>query len=80
MDHIIKIIVERLEQEGFESVKIPSYIQAVANLLFLKPDLDSEELNMRMQSIGWHNLEIDEHTFKLLKLVSDKYETRPVLR
>jgi hypothetical protein len=80
LDRVIKIIAARLEQKGIESIKIPSYIEAVANLLFLRPDLDNEELNMRMQSIGWQHPEIDEHTFKLLKLVSDKYETRPVLR
>ena len=80
MDHIIKIIVERLEQEAIEPVEISSCIETILNFISFYPDLNCEELNRRMQSIGRYNVKIDEHTFNLVKLISRQTKTEPVLR
>ena len=69
MDQIVKILVSRLKDKGIESAKIPSCIETAWNILFLYPIQNSQELNSRMQSLGWHNFEIDDHTFKLVKLI-----------
>ena len=79
MDQIIKIIVERLEAEGLDPVKIPSCIETMVNIIFLYPILNYQELNERMQSRGWPNFKIDEHTFKLVKLISNHTETTPAI-
>ena len=75
LDQIAKIIVGRLEEEGVYPDKIPSCIQAVANIIYSYPNLSCQELNKRMISKGWHNFKIDEHSFKLIKLVSSQIET-----
>ena len=46
------------------------------NLSFFYPIPNSQELNSRMRSFGWINFEIDDHTFKLVKLISIKPEQR----
>ena len=71
MDQIIKILVERLEGKGMEATKIPSCIETICNISFLYPVPNCRELNRRMQSLGWIDFEIDDHTFKLVKLISN---------
>jgi len=72
MDQIIKILVSRLEDKGIESVKIPSCIETIMNINFTYTIPNYEELNRRMRSLGWFNFEIDDHTFKLVKLISNE--------
>ena len=79
MDQIIKIIVGRLEAEGVEPVKIPACMETIVNIIFLYPISNCQELNERMQSRGWPNFKIDEHTFKLVKLITNHTETTPVI-
>ncbi len=80
MDQIIKIIVGRLEERGIDPVKIPSCIETIVNSIFLDPVLNCRGLKIRMQSLGWHNFEIDEHTFNLVKLISIKPQITPVFQ
>jgi len=80
LDQIIKIIVGRLEELGIDPVKIPSCIETIVNIIFLDPVLDCRGLKIRMQTIGWPNFEIDEHTFNLVKLISIKPKTAPVFQ
>ena len=76
MDQIIKIIAERLEGKGIEAAKIPSCIETIMNISFFYPIPNCRDLNSRMRSFGWINFEIDDHTFKLVKLISNKPERR----
>ena len=70
MERIIKILVERLEGKGIEAAKIPSCIETIMNISFIYTISNCQELNRRMRSLGWFNFEIDDHTFKLVKLIS----------
>jgi len=79
LDQIVKIIVGRLEEEGVDPDNIPSCIEAAANIIFCNPILSCQELNKRMISRGWHNFKIDEHSFKLIKLISNQTEITPVI-
>ena len=72
MDQIIEILVERLEGKGINAAKIPSCVETIMNVNFLYPIPNHRELNRRMQSLGWSNFEIDDHTFKLVKLISNE--------
>jgi hypothetical protein len=80
LDQITKIIIGRLEEEGIHLVKIPLCFETLVNIIFLNPVLNCQELNRSMQSLGWHNFKIDEHTFNLVKLLSSKTEMAPDLR
>jgi DNA-binding NarL/FixJ family response regulator len=55
-------------------------IETIAGIMFLHPVLSCRELNNKMQSIGWHNFEFDNHTFELVKLICNQIETKPGLR
>ena len=72
MDQIINVLVERLEGKGIEAAKIPTCVETIMNINFLYPIPNCRELNRRMQSLGWNNFEMDDHTFKLVKLISNE--------
>jgi len=78
LDLILKILVERLKEIGIDPGKIPACIEIIVYIIFLNPLMNYQELNRKMQSLGWHNFKIDEHTFKLVKLIPGKSETAPV--
>lgn len=80
MDQIVNIIVGRLNESGMDLDKIPSCLETMVNIFFFHPVLNCRELNQSMQSLGWHNFEMDNHTFKLVKLVYNNSETELVLR
>ena len=78
LDQIVNIVVERLEAEGVDPGKIPACIESAINIIFCYPILSYQEFNKRMKSRGWLNFKIDEHTFKLVKLISNHTETTPL--
>jgi len=75
LDMIIKIIVDRLKEIGIDPGKIPACIEIIIYIIFLNPLINYQELNRKMQLLGWHNFRIDEHTFKLFKLIPGKSKT-----
>ena len=79
MNQLIKIIVERLEEQGIDPVKIPACIETIVNILFLDPVINCPNIQSRMQSLGWHNFDIDEHTLNLVRLISNRFTPAQVL-
>ena len=72
LEQILKIIVERLEEKDIDPGRIPSCIETIVYNIFLNPVITYQKFSRKMQSLGWLNLEIDEHTFNLVKLISKK--------
>jgi len=69
MEQVFNIIVGRLNEDGLEVSKIPSCIETLWNIFAIYHIEDCRELNSQMQSLGWAGFELDEHTFKLAKMV-----------
>jgi hypothetical protein len=57
---------------------MPASIEAIFNIISLYPGLNCLDLNKKMQTLGWPDFEIDDHTFKLIELVYNKYGAAPV--
>jgi hypothetical protein len=77
LDLIIKIIINRLKEIGIEPGKIPACIEIIVYSIFLNPLMNHQELNRKMQLLGWHNFKIDAHTFQLVMLILGKSGTAP---
>jgi len=77
LDHILRIVVGRLKEKDIEPGKIPSCLETILYNILLRPAITYQELNRKMQSIGWQNFEIDEHTLNLVKLIPCQSETAP---
>ena len=69
MDHIIRILVDRLVGKGIEPGTIPAYIRNLFNIISTDTNLSLHELNRRMEELGWDDFELDDHTLQLIKAI-----------
>lgn len=66
---------KRLTSKGVDNRLMPFLIRCVANTLRFDPALELEELNRRLQSLGWEEVVLDEYTYQvLLAYLEDKHE------
>ena len=72
MDQIIRIMIERLVGKGMELATIPAYVRDVANTFAPDPLLSLQELNRRLQLLGWFDFELDDHTLQLILVNSER--------
>ncbi len=75
MEQIIKILIERLACRGMELGNIPPYIRDLANAISFYGHGDVETLNTRLQLMGWHDFELDDHTLQLIVAILKMPET-----
>ena len=72
MDVLIRVLIERLVNKGMEVSCIPSYIRDLGNTIAVNGYADFEELNKRLQLLGWDGFDLDEHTFQLISAVFEQ--------
>ena len=65
MDELIHILIERLLNKGLEITSIPAYVRDLANTIAVNGYSGPGELNRRLQTLGWDDLEIDEYTLEI---------------
>jgi hypothetical protein len=58
--------MERLKGKGMEITTIPAFIRDLANTMVANGYSSLQELNRRLQSLGWHDCELDHYTFQLI--------------
>lgn len=69
MEQLIKTVIKRLEGKDIDINSIPSFIRDVVNINLSVVDSDLNELNRRLQTLGWYEFELDDHTFQLIKAI-----------
>jgi hypothetical protein len=72
MDQIIRVLIERLVGKGMEISNIPAYIRDLANSVSANGYSSLQELNGRLEMLGWDDFELDDHT---LQLIMANFET-----
>ncbi|MBW1795783.1 MAG: hypothetical protein JRJ38_15385 [Deltaproteobacteria bacterium] len=66
MNQLIEILVDRLERKGMAQNTIPGFIRSLANTISEMPDMTIGEVRRRLQSLGWDDFELDDHTLQLI--------------
>jgi len=66
MEALIRILMERLKGKGMEMSTIPAFIRDLANTMVANGYSSLQELNGRLRSLGWDDLELDDYTFQLI--------------
>jgi len=66
MEVLIRILVRRLVGKGMEISTIPGYIRDLANTMVANGYSSLQELNKRMQSLGWDDFKLDDYTLQLI--------------
>jgi hypothetical protein len=67
MCQLTKIVMERLEGKGLAPEEIHRFIRDVTNNIPPDNDFDLEAVNIRLHLLGWDPIELDDHTFQLIK-------------
>ncbi len=71
MEQLREIIVKRLKEKGMDLYQVPSFVRDVANTSASTAS-DLKELNRRLGTPGWHEYELDDHTFRLIEAIIEK--------
>jgi len=66
MEPLVRIMIERLVEKGIEVTSIPAFIRNVANIMVAHPFASIEELNKRLQFVGWGDLRLDDYILQLI--------------
>jgi len=61
-----KILIERFEKKGVESVLIPGLLKNIMATLKDRPDITHEEVSERLHYIGWNDFDLDENTLQII--------------
>lgn len=65
MEQLIKVLVCRLVRKGVDITIVPAYIRDVANTIAIHRSLSLQELNSRLQLLGWDD-DLDDYTLCLI--------------
>lgn len=66
MEETVRALIERLALRGMPLSSIPSYIRNLANSVSADPYMTLNELNGIMESLGWNDFTLDDHTLHLI--------------
>ena len=69
MDHITRILVDRLLGKGIAPGSIPAYVRDLFNTISTNTNLVLNDLNRGMARLGWDEFELDDHTLQLITAV-----------
>jgi hypothetical protein len=69
MDHIIRILVDRLVGKGIAPATIPAYVRDLFNTISTNTNLALNDVNRGMARLGWDDFELDDHTLQLITAV-----------
>ena len=58
-------LIHRLVEQGMDTNMIPGFIRSLANTFTYQPNMDLQQVNDRMQQMGWGDFELDYFTFRL---------------
>lgn len=69
MDHIIRVLVDRLVGKGIAPGSIPAYVRDLFNTISTNTNLALNDVNRGMARLGWDEFELDDHTLQLITAV-----------
>jgi hypothetical protein len=71
MEQLNQITMDRLVKRGVEANNHQAYIRDLVNTYTAHTNLTIQELNDRMNTLGWNDIELDDHTLQLIIVTSE---------
>jgi len=71
MELLANTLRQRLTAKGMEGAVLTAYLRNVANILTSQSLVTLQELNRRLQLLGWDDFEMDDYTLELVRAVFD---------
>jgi hypothetical protein len=60
-----ELLIHRLVDQGIDMNMIPGFIRSLAAAFTYQPHMNLQQVNDRMQQMGWGDFELDYFTFRL---------------
>ena len=73
MERLTTILIQRMVRKGMEITTIPTYVRDLVNTLAVNGYLSLQELNGRLQSLGWDDFELDDYTLQLIMAIVEPH-------
>ena len=74
MEEVVKALIERLVGKGMKIDTIPAYVRDLSNTIEALSDSNLDELNRKMELLGWNEIHLDDHTLQLILVSLDEGE------
>ena len=72
MAEVVKVLIERLVGMGMKKEAIPAYVRDLSNTIAALNDANLDELNRKMELLGWNEVHLDDHTLQLILVSLDE--------
>ena len=59
-------LMHRLEGKGMDKDSILGFIWSMKSCVLNYPDIDCDQLNRKIQTMGWHDFQVDHSTLQLI--------------
>jgi len=66
VERLTQSLIIRLARQGIDPAVIPAFIRNVGRTPALDPMMTIPELNRRISSLGWRDVELDYNTLQLV--------------
>jgi len=66
LSEIKQILIKRLEKKGLSPRLIPGFIRTTAHAIADMGEGTLDDVNARLNILGWDDFELDDHTFQLI--------------
>ncbi len=67
MGPVRRVLMQRLENKGLNSITIPGYMRSLTNALDKTPHMTLSQVNRQMDYVGWRGVVLDYHTWELTR-------------
>ena len=64
-----KVLLNRLKTLGAEPEILQGFLNDIANAFVHDPDINLDQINRKLQSMGWMDIKIDYHTFAIAEAI-----------
>ena len=76
---IEKTLIKELKGKGIENKLIPRFIKDLAYSFQIDLSVSLADINARLHSLGWENVELDYHTLQLAIASFERYQSQLVI-
>jgi hypothetical protein len=76
---IEKTLIKELKGKGIENNLIPRFIKDLAYSFQIDLSVSLADINARLHSLGWENVELDYHTLQLAIASFERYQSQLVI-
>ena len=66
LNNDLQSLMHQLEEKGMDKGSIPGFIWSMKSCVLNYPDIDCVHLNRKIQTMGWHDFQVDYSTLQLI--------------